>query len=552
MSRLKLAFVVVMAAGVTAAQQAPLEPASGEAVVAKGEIAGVVVSAKTGEPLRSARVMLRASAQGDSRTRPPNNSEAFSGINGTFSFSDLPPGDYTVFATKAGYGIRYGIDFDSQVRLGQDETCDDVVLRMLPSAVVTGRVLDAYGEPLPGASVSALARRYFAGETRWMPNHSVETNDLGEYRLYGLAPGRYVVAVSSPRSPGPRGVAIHEFAASFHHGADSPEQASALALSWGSEVAGIDFRLGPAPETTIQGVVIQSSTGEPCDECMVILQEETGLRGFGLTPTREGIFLMRGVPPGPGWVMAGYRGPAGRASERVLVPASGAIDVKLVVGNSPTLSAEVVLEDPPEQQEEAAPQGEDGQQRQGIFVSLQARGMNIWGPPPRANAPAKGGPVEFRNLATGDYRIRAGAANGGYLRAISLDGRELERPEITVGPDISLSGLKLHIAFDGGTIVGTVKYAAGTIPQARIWVQVMSEPGASLYAEREVLLMEAGEFRRAGIVPGRYALYALPRADVFDLDDPEIRRALEPYAKRVTVEKRQTVKVELNYIPEPL
>jgi hypothetical protein len=551
MNRLQLAFLVVFAVA-AAAQQAPPELASGEEIVeGKGEIAGVVVSAKTGEPLRSARVMLHAIPQGGSRGNAAINPHTFSGIDGTFSFSDLPPGDYAVFATKAGYGIRYGIDSDSQVRLGQDETRDDVVLRLLPSAVVTGRVLDAHGEPLPGASVSALARGYMAGETRWMPTHSVETNDLGEYRLYGLNPGRYVVAVSSPRSSSLRGVATHEFAASFYPGADSPKQASALALSWGSEVTGIDFRLGPAPETAIRGVVIQSSTGEPCDECMIILQEESGLRGYGLTPTPEGIFLMRGVSPGLGWVMAGYRGPAGRASERVLVPASGAVDVKLVVGNNPTLSAEVVLEDPPEQ-EEAAPQGEGGQRRQGIFVGLQARGLNIWGPPPRANAPAKGGPVEFRNLATGDYRVRVEAANVGYLRAISLDGRELERPEITVGPDVSLSGLKLHIAFDGGTIVGTVKYPDGTIPQARIFVQVMPEPGASPYAEREVLLMEAGEFRRAGIVPGRYALYALPRSDAFDLDDAEVRRALEPYAKRVTVAKGETATVELTYIPEPL
>jgi hypothetical protein len=81
---------------------------------------------------------------------------------------------------------------------------------------------------------------------------------------------------------------------------------------------------------------------------------------------------------------------------------------------------------------------------------------------------------------------------------------------------------------------------------------VIPEPGASPYAEREALFMEAGEFRHAGLVPGRYALYAVPRPETFNLDDPEVRRALEPYAKTVTVANRETVTVELTYIPERL
>jgi hypothetical protein len=541
-----------MAAGAVVAQQAPPDAASGDAIVeGKGRIEGVVVSTKTGEPLRSARVMLTARPRSGFRGRLPDDLYAFSGIDGAFAFSGLPPGDYTVFAVKAGYGFRYGIDIDSRVQLGQDETRDDVVLRLPPSAVVTGRVLDAYGEPLVGASVTTLTRGYYAGETRWRPMHSGETNDLGEYRLFGLAAGRYVIAASSPRSHGPPGVAFHEFAASFYPGADSPDQASALALSWGSEVAGIDFRLAPAPETAIQGFVVNGSTGEPCGECTVLLQHDSGLRDFGFTPTREGVFLMQGVAPGPGWVMASYRGPAGRASQSVFVPTSGATDVKLVVGNNPSLSAEVVLEDPPKEEEPALQDELARQMRQGISVGLQVRGLNFWGPPPRATAPPKGGPVEFRNVPAGDYRVHVRTANGGYLRAISLDGRVLERPEITVAHDVRLS-LKLHVAFDGGTIVGTVTYPPESIPQTRPWIHVMPEPGASPYAERDALFMEAGEFRHAGLVPGRYALYAVPSRETFNLDDPEVRRALEPYAKRITVTKGETTTVELTYIPEPL
>lgn len=555
MNRIVLMLVVAIVAGVAAAQQIPPGPPSPDdaTVEAKGEIAGVVVSAKTGEPLRSARVMLQGGDRRGSRGGPANQ-QAFSGIDGRFFFVGLPPGEYGLSASKAGYGVRRNWELAAEVTLGQGGKRDDVVLRLQPAAVVTGRVLDASGEPLPDASVSVMARSHYAGETRWRVMQSGETNDLGEYRLHSLGPGRYIIVASSPRGPSPRGVFYQEFATSFYPGADSPEQATVVALSWGSEVAGIDFRLAPAPETTVQGVVIDGSTGEPCEECSIRIQDYMGgLGAFGGTPTREGIFLIRGVPAGPSWVIASDRGPLGRrAAERVVVTASSAINVKLVVSDGQTLSAEVVLEDPPKQ-EETAPQDERERRRrqEGIFVGLQGRGPATWGQPPRANAPAKGGPVELRNLAPGDYRVQLRDPNGGYLRAISIDGRVLERPEITVAPGVSLSGIKLHVAFDGATVAGTAKYPSETGLAARGWIMAIPEPGSSPYADREMMGM-GREFRRPGIAPGRYALYALPRLDAFDLDDPEVRRALEPYAKKVTLAKGETATVELTYIPEPL
>lgn len=560
MNRTVLMFVVAIVAGVAAAQQIPPGPASsGDATVeAKGEIAGVVVSAKTGEPLRSARVMLQGGDRRGSRGGPANQ-HAFTGIDGRFFFAGLPPGDYGLSASKAGYGVRGNWELAAEVTLGQDGTRDDVVLRLQPAAVVTGRVWDASGEPLADASVSVIARSHYAGETRWRVMQSGETNDLGEYRLYGFGPGRYIIAVNPPRSPSPRGVAYQEFSGSFYPSADSPEQATVFPLSWGSEVTGIDFRLTPAPETTVQGIVIDGSSGEPCEECSIRIQDYLGgPSAFSVMPTREGIFLMRGVPAGPCWVIAFDRGPVGRrVAEPVVVPAAGAADVKLVVRDGQTVSGEVVLEDPPKQ-EEQTPQDEQARRRrqQGIFVGLQGRGPHMWGPPPRANAPAQGGPVEFRRLAPGSYRVQVRAANGGYLRAISIDGRELDRPEITVPSDASLSGLRLHVAFGGATIAGTVKGASDTASPFRGWILLIPEPGSNAYVDREYIATGQGtgpnEFRRPGIAPGRYTLYAVRRIDTFDVGDSEVRRALEPYAKRVTLRKGETATVELSPVPEAL
>jgi hypothetical protein len=59
--------------------------------------------------------------------------------------------------------------------------------------IISGRVLDEDGEPLPWAQVSALREVYFRGKRKLSLEALVPTNDLGEYRLFGLKPGRYFV-----------------------------------------------------------------------------------------------------------------------------------------------------------------------------------------------------------------------------------------------------------------------------------------------------------------------------------------------------------------------
>ena len=72
----------------------------------------------------------------------------------------------------------------------------DVTVKMFHGGVIAGRVVDSYGEPLDNAEVRAMSfraagRRCFAAP--------LGTNDLGEFRLARLEPGRYVLNVT-PRN----------------------------------------------------------------------------------------------------------------------------------------------------------------------------------------------------------------------------------------------------------------------------------------------------------------------------------------------------------------
>ena len=86
-----------------------------------------------------------------------------------------------------------------QVRLADSEVRSNVELVLTRPAVITGRVLDEFGEPYDGAAVSMWQIRHDAGRRRLVgTSYSVnETDDRGRYRVFNVPPGQYLVAASA-------------------------------------------------------------------------------------------------------------------------------------------------------------------------------------------------------------------------------------------------------------------------------------------------------------------------------------------------------------------
>ena len=64
-------------------------------------------------------------------------------------------------------------------------------------SLITGRVVDEFGDPATDVQVSALRYQFVQG-TRQLTaaGRVVTTNDIGEYRLFGLSPGQYFVSAT--------------------------------------------------------------------------------------------------------------------------------------------------------------------------------------------------------------------------------------------------------------------------------------------------------------------------------------------------------------------
>ena len=170
-------------------------PAS--AVVGTAVVRGRVVSADTGLPLRRAKVSLRDA-------REPQGRSVTTDAAGAFAFEAVSKGRYRLRASKARYvttalGARRtgtpGRAFD----LADGQKVENLTIVLATAGVITGRVLDDGGEPMTGATVTALRQKAADGAGRFTATSAYgRSDDTGAYRLFGLEPGRFFGASERP------------------------------------------------------------------------------------------------------------------------------------------------------------------------------------------------------------------------------------------------------------------------------------------------------------------------------------------------------------------
>src|SRR5262249_16526610 len=172
--------------------------------------------------------------------------------DGNFKFTGLLPRAYLITAYEERGYVNRPITASERnyYRIG-----DNVVITMIRGGVITGRVTTADGEPMIGAQVFPMmsrdaegnpVRRQYAGRQRW-------SDDRGVYRLYGLAPGTYVVAVHS--SLYGQQVSPYNSETPTFHPSSTRDTTAEVTVASGVEVAGIDIRFRGERGHIVSGVI---------------------------------------------------------------------------------------------------------------------------------------------------------------------------------------------------------------------------------------------------------------------------------------------------------
>jgi protocatechuate 3,4-dioxygenase beta subunit len=296
-----------------------------------------LVAADSGKPVRRANITLSGP---DSGVRKSASTDA----NGAFAFTELPPGSFTLAASRPGYlDVTFGQRTPGSgrpgtpIQLSAGQKVDDVTLRMPRTGILTGVVSDEFGDPVMGMQVRAWRFVRRSGERTLALAGNGSTDDRGIYRLAGLLPGDYVVATGARDTsetmmldvmkmrelavekavaaggdagatwsyalPGIQGSAQSGsgYPAIYFPGTMQSSGAVPVTLGISEERSGVDIQLQVAPLATITGSVVGPDGGLPPGGEVRLTESGSTLpaaRVFSGPIGRDGTFTISSVPPG--------------------------------------------------------------------------------------------------------------------------------------------------------------------------------------------------------------------------------------------------------------
>ena len=182
-------------------------PASAQQYPPDGSLEGFVVRLGIADPIVRAEVVLAGEGN------PAVTLRATTDAGGRYRFDSVPPGTYRLNVTRDGFvraafGQRGPTSQGTTITLGQGQNLTDVIIAMTPTGAIAGRVYDQYGDPVVRARVQAMRYVFKEGQRTLAVVETAQTNDLGEYRLFWMQPGQYVVSAVPTRDLGLKQVTI--------------------------------------------------------------------------------------------------------------------------------------------------------------------------------------------------------------------------------------------------------------------------------------------------------------------------------------------------------
>lgn len=544
-------------------------------------IRGRVVSPDTGSGVRRAQVRLSGQEVG-SRL-------AITDTEGRFTFDSLPAGRVMVSASKPGYvSVSYGqtrpFESGKAIELTEGQILDRADITMPRGSVITGRVVDEFGEPVADAMVNGLRSVWLNGRRRLQAiGRSAMTNDLGQYRLYGLSPGDYYVNASvrdaaameltmaslsgaasgaGPAMPG--GQPSAGYAPTYFPGTGNAADAQKITVAAGQEAQGTDFALAPVRLARVAGTVL-TSDGKPLEGSMinVVPRGDVGfmpmMGGNGRT-SRTGGFVLAGLPPGdyqlqviPMQVMtsgagdnmmvtARIGGPNAADAESASVPVTVAGDdisnLVIVTSKGTTLSGQVIFEG-------GAKPPNGGALRLGAMPVGEISMMGGMG----AAVVRPDGTFELRGLS-GTRVIRApGLPPGWLLKAVRVNGVDVTDAGMEFKSAEPITGAEVVFTSKTTDVSGTVTGSGGR-PVKDYTVGVFSDdPQRWVYPSSRYVAIarpdDQGRFRIRTLPGGTYYAIASEYIAPSDWGDPELLERLKRSASTFTVDEGETKVLEL-------
>jgi len=526
--------ILLLSAALLAAQQTAPSPPEPRVP----SVSGKVINTATGEGVRKASVLLRSQ-----NGRNSFNFTADTDGNGNFVIEDVDPGKYAVTAGRQGFLQDIPGSEGAPpppITVEKDQALRDVVVRMTPLGVIVGRVLDDDGDPIRGVLVQAKSYRYVAGKRQLGDAQSAQSNDKGEFRVYGLRPGTYYLYAAvmnysgnrnqeQIRGPRPAGRA-----STYYPNATDAAHAAPIEVAAGALLRGFDIQMRRERIFSVRGKLPESQGQSDRRYFVRVTPRDShmGISSFGSVMNNSS-FECSGLPPGEYVLIATMFDGNKQIQSRQFVNIVDS-DVEVTLNFSPPIDVSGTVR-------------VDGQTikfPEELRVSLQPDQQTGMG---GASALVKAdGTFLLKSVSPDVYALNFNAPQGSYIKSIGAadhDGSNWQ-VDLTKG-----SGpIAIVLGTDVGVVEGTVENAAGE-PAMRVRVNLIPY-GKNLGRgdlSRFAFTGEKGNFKMRGTSPGEYKLFAWDNVEFGAPQDPEFRKRYEKLAVPVKLEPNghETVKLKL-------
>jgi hypothetical protein len=532
-----VAALLLFAATVVAQENdKPLAPA--------GRISGTVVT-DAGAPLAGATIVMAGLPDYETLT-------AVSDAVGAFDLPRVPAGSYQLTAIKTGYFFKgRGANAAAgahPVTVRDGQAVRSVTLAMTRGGAVVGRIVDEFGDPVDQVLVHAVQYSYQPDGRRLAHAAGVSdvTDDRGEFRVYGLPPGDFIVAATSPSlDPEPHRTGLFNTAApverapTYFPGTLDIAQAQTLSLRAGQE-ASVQFALLPGRTFRISGTGV-TSTGAPGRLMRITLSNATSSRrAEPVAP--DGRFTLQGVPPGNYSLQIVNLGPSGseEGSTRVTVDDDDVTGVVLTTTPRSRIRGQVVSEGQPLGRGVLGPAAKDALLLRMIPKERTDVVSQFWS---GVNMQQDG---QFEMMAASG-RMFFDVGGNWMITSVTLDGVDVLDEGIDVGGTDVVSGVRITVTDRQTSVSGRVTTDRGEPLEGCnvVLFRLDGVPAQVALGIRALRTDAEGRFETRGLRSGSYVAAAIEDLEPGSHFTSDVQERLRVVGYRFSLRDEEAVTLDL-------
>jgi len=515
-------------------------------------VSGMVVKLDGSVPLKSAIVRL-SSAEDQTHAYA-----ATTDADGRFTLKNVEPGHYRLTVTRNGfadqeYGQKTPNDPGSILTLAPGQQVNDLLFRLIPWAVIAGRIRNEDGDAMPWVRVTALREIYTEGKRKLSPDAQETTNDLGEYRLFGLRPGRYFVSATystknqmvsgneDTEEPAPvEESSAQGYVPTYYPGSPDPAKAATITVKPGDEIPSVDIQLQRLAAYKVRGRIyntITHRTGRDVSIMMLPRSNQVAGSIFNFETAvldKDGSFVLKDILPGS-YTLSAYWFDEGKsyvAKQNIEVGNADVEGITVTIAPGTTINGRVIWD------------GKPGLEGDELSVSpYSPEQIMDFGSAARV---APNGAFILKDISEDAYHLSVnGMSKDCYIKAIRYgmadalyDGFAVQR-----GTDASL---EVTLSSRGARVQGTVTDADG-LPLAGVWAVLVPEQAhrGQTQMYKETTTDQYGHFELRGIQPGDYKLFSWDQVENGAWQDPEFLKPFESKGEEVKLQEGESKSVNL-------